>query len=162
MLLPDGTQFPGLSCLTPCRSPGPRFRFLSYWPIAVLIGPDSPLAPCRPACSRTGFADPADVGKSKGVALGDVDADRRLDVVLSPASARAPLSGVACLPHEESVFDPVWRPTEISGPVGSKYNRFALQDLDRDGDLDALTTEQNHREGSASLGVIWHQNPGQD
>lgn len=106
------------------------------------------------------IAYPADVGKSKGVAVGDVDADGRLDIVLSHASARAPLSGIVWLSYEDSVLDPVWRRNEISGPVGSKYDRLELLDLDGDGDLDALTTEENYGEGSAGLGVIWYENPG--
>ena len=108
---------------------------------------------------RHEIAYPANVGKSKGVAVGDVDGDGRLDIVLSHASARAPMSGIVWLSYEQSVFDPVWRRNEISGPVGSKYDRVELLDLDGDGDLDALTTEENYGEGSAGLGVIWYENP---
>ena len=108
---------------------------------------------------RHEIAYPTDVGKSKGVAVGDVDGAGRLDIVLSHASARAPLSGLVWLSYEESVFDSVWFRHEISGPVGSKYDRVELLDLDGDGDLDALTTEENYGEDSAGLGVIWYENP---
>ena len=70
------------------------------------------------------------------------------------------MSGIVWLSYEQSVFDPVWRRNEISGPVGSKYDRLELLDLDGDSDLDALTTEENYGEGSAGLGVIWYENPG--
>ena len=109
---------------------------------------------------RHEIAYPGDVGKSKGVAVGDVDADGRLDIVLSHASARAPLSGIVWLAYEDSVLDPVWRRNEISGPVGSKFDRLELLDVDGDGDLDVLTTEENYGEDSAGLGVIWYENPG--
>jgi hypothetical protein len=43
---------------------------------------------------------------------------------------------------------------EISGPTGVKYDLVALVDLDGDGDLDVITTEEN-----TNLGVIWYENP---
>ena len=109
---------------------------------------------------RHEIAYPADVGKSKGVAVGDVDGDGRLDIVLSHATARAPLSGIVWLSYQDTVFDSVWKRHEVSGPVGSKYDRLELLDLDGDGDLDALTTEENFGEGSIGLGVVWYENPG--
>lgn len=46
---------------------------------------------------------------------------------------------------------------ELSGPVGIKYDRLELVDMDFDGDLDALTCEES--EGGRGLGVIWYANP---
>jgi len=42
----------------------------------------------------------------------------------------------------------------VSGPEGVKYDLVALVDLDGDGDLDVITTEE-----TANLGVIWYENP---
>lgn len=105
------------------------------------------------------IAYPVNVGKSKGAAVGDINGDGRLDIVLSHASASAPLSGMVWLSYEKTVFDEVWHRHEISGPNGSKYDRVELHDFDGDGDLDALTTEENFGEDSIGLGAIWYENP---
>ena len=42
----------------------------------------------------------------------------------------------------------------VSGAQGQKYDRTELVDLDGDGDLDILTTEEVE-----DLGVIWFENP---
>lgn len=47
---------------------------------------------------------------------------------------------------------------EIVDPASRvKFDRIELVDLDRDGDLDALTCEERRR-----LGVVWYENPGDD
>ena len=46
------------------------------------------------------------------------------------------------------------RPRPIAGPEGAKFDRIELVDLDDDGDLDLVTTEE--RDG---LGVVWYENP---
>ncbi len=53
--------------------------------------------------------------------------------------------------------DSQWVVNEVSGPVGIKYDRIELLDLDGDGDLDVLTCEERH-EGKG-LGVFWYENP---
>lgn len=105
------------------------------------------------------IAYPADVGRSKGTAVGDIDGNGRLDIVLSHATANAPLSGMVWLSYKNSVFDSVWQRHEISGPNGSKYDRVELLDVDGDGDLDAMTTEENFGKDSLGLGAIWYENP---
>ena len=99
------------------------------------------------------------MGHSKGVRAGDVNLDGRMDIVLSCASAEAPLSGMVWLEYSSSVFDQEWIAHEISGPDGSKYDRVELIDLDGDGDLDAMTTEENFGPESLGLGAIWYENP---
>ena len=42
----------------------------------------------------------------------------------------------------------------LSGSDGTKHDLVALVDLDGDGDLDAITTEEVN-----NLGVIWYENP---
>ena len=56
-------------------------------------------------------------------------------------------------------FDSTWIDHEISGPVGSKFDRIELIDLDGDGDLDVLTTEENFGPDSLGIGAIWYENP---
>jgi hypothetical protein len=102
---------------------------------------------------------PNNMGHSKGVRAGDVNLDGRMDIVLSCASAEAPLSGMVWLEYSSSVFDQEWIAHEISGPDGSKYDRVELIDLDGDGDLDAMTTEENFGPESLGLGAIWYENP---
>ena len=43
-------------------------------------------------------------------------------------------------------------------PMTAKYDNVAIRDLDRDGDLDVITTEENAGPGSRGLGVIWYEN----
>jgi len=50
-----------------------------------------------------------------------------------------------------------WIYFDISGKKGIKFDRIELLDLDGDGDLDILTTEE--RENNYGLGVIWYENP---
>ena len=47
-----------------------------------------------------------------------------------------------------------WDVYPISGQQGAKYDRLELIDLDGDGDLDVVTTEEN-----TGLGVLWYENP---
>lgn len=55
---------------------------------------------------------------------------------------RRSLKGAPCTAHE------------LSGVDGIKHDLVALLDLDDDGDLDVLTTEE-----VKILGVIWYENP---
>jgi hypothetical protein len=47
-----------------------------------------------------------------------------------------------------------WTAHRLSGPDGIKHDLVALVDLDGDGDLDAMTSEE-----VKDLGVIWYENP---
>jgi hypothetical protein len=105
------------------------------------------------------IAFPPNMGHSKAVKVGDINLDGQLDIVLSCASASDPLSGMVWMEYKDSVFDFEWIDHEISGPAGSKFDRIELIDLDGDGDLDAMTTEENFGPESLGIGAIWYENP---
>jgi hypothetical protein len=98
---------------------------------------------------------PPHTGSAKGIHAADLNRDGRLDLVLSCEGASDGKSGVFWL---EGAGDPAaasnWRPHDISGPEGVKFDLIELVDLDGDGDLDVLTCEETH-----NLGVIWYENP---
>ena len=49
---------------------------------------------------------------------------------------------------------------DISGEEGVKYDFILLKDMDGDGDLDIITSEETAADGSKKgLGVIWYENP---
>ena len=62
--------------------------------------------------------------------------------------------GMAWMSYIFSVNDPLWNTQAISGVRGSKFDLVQLLDLDGDGDLDVITTEEK-----SNLGVMWYENP---
>lgn len=100
---------------------------------------------------------PEQTGTAKAVAVGDVDADGKKDIIFSCENATAPKSGVMWLSRRKGVFDGDWLAHDISGPRGIKYDRMELLDVDNDGDLDVLACEE--REGGKGLGMFWYENP---
>jgi hypothetical protein len=97
--------------------------------------------------TELGF-DNLPIGHAKAVTAADVDLDGGPDLILTCEGAEGPRSGVvwAKLSGNE-VFD-------ISGPEGVKFDLAPAIDLDGDGDLDIITTEE-----AENLGVIWYENP---
>jgi hypothetical protein len=58
------------------------------------------------------------------------------------------------------VFSDSPKVVDISGAPGVKYDLVVLVDMDGDGDLDVLTSEETAEDGSKKgLGVIWYENP---
>lgn len=98
---------------------------------------------------------PENCGTGKGVAIGDINGDGRADIVFTCENAVDSRSGCRWLEAKGGDYDSgVWVDHEISGPVGIKFDRIELIDLDGDGDLDCLTCEERD-----NLGVIWYENP---
>lgn len=99
---------------------------------------------------------PAGVGTGKGVAVTDVDLDGQNDIIFSCENAQKELCGMRWLsrPAGKSATESVWVDHEISGPLGVKFDRLELLDLDGDGDQDVITCEEK-----VNLGVIWYENP---
>jgi VCBS repeat protein len=104
---------------------------------------------------------PGNTGTGKGVAVADIDADGTADLVFSCESASGEKSGLMWLSFEGFPLGNSYKSHEISGPVGTKFDRLEVLDMDGDGDLDVLTCEESHpvdgkRRG---LGVLWYENP---
>lgn len=109
----------------------------------------------------------------KGIACGNIDGDPRLDIVIS-MSGRG--HGVFALMNmDDSLTDQalhlqVIAGTEFNSRKGVKYDNVVLHDLDLDGDLDIITTEENGASGvlgrllpglvTRGLGLVWFENPG--
>jgi hypothetical protein len=106
--------------------------------------------------SETTLPRPSNFGEYQGEAIGDLDGDGLRDVVATASSADNAISGVVWLRA------PNWDRGEISGVPGSKYDNVVLDDIDGDGDLDVVTSEQNgnsNADPSGRLGVVWYENP---
>jgi hypothetical protein len=93
------------------------------------------------------------VGLAKGIAVGDVDQDGKLDIVVTCWTATNK-TGVFWMSYVDSLTSGIWNINEISGIKGSKFDLIQLFDIDGDGDLDVMTTEE-----AEGLGVIWYENP---
>ena len=95
------------------------------------------------------------IGKS--AAIGDMDGDQQLDLVTTYDGAEERL-GVMWSSFNEKLQD--WSHYNVSGTQGNKYDFAYLIDMDRDGDLDILTSEENNNSSTvAGLGVVWYENP---
>jgi hypothetical protein len=98
----------------------------------------------------TPIPQPANVGHYQDVRADDIDLDGDTDLVFSYSHAAGDLSGVVWL----AATADGWERREVSGPPGTKFDNVELTDLDGDGDLDAVTSEQVEQ-----LGVVWYANP---
>jgi len=97
----------------------------------------------------TSIAMPEEAGTAKGVAVGDIDGDGKKDLVFSCESAKGKL-GVMWMKQVEGR----WVGHDISGKEGEKFDLVELIDLDGDGDLDVMTTEERQLNA-----VVWYENP---
>ena len=99
---------------------------------------------------------PENTGTAKAVHAADLDGDGRLDLLFSCESAQAPKHGLMWLSSDGPPRAGAWTAHELSGADGVKHDLIATVDLDGDGDLDAITTEE-----VKNLGVVWYENPHQ-
>jgi hypothetical protein len=97
---------------------------------------------------------PQRLGAPKAAAVGDIDLDGVPDVVVSCSNLSGRRDGVVWLPGAAEPLDEIPEKQGISGAQGEKFDRVELLDLDGDGDLDVLTTEEMQL-----FGVIWYENP---
>jgi hypothetical protein len=107
------------------------------------------------------IAYPSLAGRPKAVSIGDLDLDGRPDLVLSSEQAQNGRRGIVWLRYRESPLRPDWNVFDLSGPDGIKFDMNLLLDVDGDGDLDVINSEENDnaRDGKAGLGVVWYENP---
>ncbi|WP_437206296.1 FG-GAP repeat domain-containing protein [Planctomicrobium sp. SH664] len=93
-------------------------------------------------------------GTAKAVSVGDIDLDGQLDLVISCETAQAPLHGLSWMSYEGSPMSGTWKTHPVGGVDGVKHDLCPLVDLDGDGDLDVITSEE-----VTGLGVVWYENP---
>ena len=104
---------------------------------------------------------PADMGRAKSLSVGDINLDGQPDLVLSTEGAYDQRSGVVWFEYSGSWDSTQWTIHDVSGPEGIKFDLNLLLDLDADGDLDIVNTEEanNASGGKKGLGLIWYENP---
>lgn len=94
----------------------------------------------------------------KGVTCGFVAGDEKIDVVFS---ASGDGHGIFMMsPRADIASGKPWELTHITlHAKGMKYDNLELVDMDRDGDLDIVTTEEGEGVFSSGDGVLWLENP---
>ena len=94
----------------------------------------------------------------KGVACGYVDGDERIDVVFTGSGDG---HGVFMMsPRTDIPSGLSWDLVNLT-PYADymKYDNLRLVDMDADGDLDVVTTEEGEGVYTAGQGVLWLENP---
>jgi hypothetical protein len=109
-----------------------------------------------PAWEERRIAFPSAAGSGKAVRVADIDLDGKLDVVLATADAKK-AHGIVWMSYRNSPLDEIWDVHDLSGMEGIKFDLIQLIDLDGDGDLDVINTEE--ATGGKGLGVVWYENP---
>ena len=90
-------------------------------------------------------------GQLKAVRAADLDLDGALDLFLLFRQSAPPRHGAVWLSRAR---DGRWIEHDASGAEGIKFDDVTFLDVDGDGDLDVITTEEY-----AGLGVFWYENP---
>jgi hypothetical protein len=113
---------------------------------------------------------PSNVSRCTHAQIVDVDQDGVNDVAFSYFNADGnafsdTFSSLVWLRNTGSEASPAWARGEISGTeLGVKYDNVIWYDVDADGDLDAVTSEQSediddNEVIGPGLGVVWYENP---
>jgi hypothetical protein len=113
----------------------------------------TPLPDPRLPWLATPITWPDTFGTGKSVRLADIDLDQSLDIVFACENA-GDRGGVGRLSALDLAGLSLWGADAISGTGGGKFDLIQLLDVDQDGDLDVIATEE-----SAGLGVVWYENP---
>lgn len=102
----------------------------------------------------------------KGVVCGNIDNNANTDLVISASGYGNGIFALMNYNHEAG--DQKLSLKVIADDVhnthkGIKHDNLLLDDLDGDGDLDVITTEENGNTGSyffpRGLGLVWYENP---
>jgi hypothetical protein len=109
---------------------------------------------------------PSGVGQCQHITFANIDNAGTLDVGMTYSHADG-LSGVIWLQNTGTAAAPVWQRREISGSAqgdGIKFDNLVWYDVDHDGDIDAITSEQHEPNPippmqGPGLGVVWYENP---
>ncbi|GAB5450502.1 MAG: hypothetical protein Hals2KO_08300 [Halioglobus sp.] len=94
----------------------------------------------------------------KGVACGYVNADDKIDVVFTGSGHG---HGVFMMsPRTDIASGLAWDTVNLTPHAAyMKYDNLILLDMDADGDLDILTTEEGQGVFTSGQGVLWLENP---
>lgn len=94
----------------------------------------------------------------KGIACGDLNHDGNLELVFTTSGDGHGVFSLAHGGHPDS--NETWTMRKHIGYMnGIKYDNVELIDLDNDGDLDIVTSEEGDNVISLGLGVLWFENP---
>ncbi|MDO6436528.1 VCBS repeat-containing protein [Cyclobacterium sp. 1_MG-2023] len=94
--------------------------------------------------------------RAKSVNIGDINNDGQLDLTATFSQSLGKSGVIAMMSFQTD--NPYF--IDISGKEGVKYDFILLKDMDADGDLDLITSEETAADGSKKgLGVIWYENP---
>jgi hypothetical protein len=91
---------------------------------------------------------PGNSGTAKGIAIGDINRDGTQDLVFTCENAGDKFGLMWFSRNGDR-----WTPHDIGGQIGEKFDQPQLVDLDNDGDLDVITTEERQLNA-----VIWYEN----
>lgn len=100
------------------------------------------------------IAMPANTGGYKAVTIADGDLDGKNDLIITCEGASNGKHGVFRMSSPKWPASADWTFHPISGSDGVKHDLCPLVDLDGDGDLDVMTTEE-----VTKLGIVWYENP---
>jgi hypothetical protein len=166
------------------RNPGPSLLLIMPWPLRQISGGDDevmfldvadldansrldvvvatnrrqliwhgPAGLIENAWAASRIDWPDRFGTGKGVRVADINLDGQMDIVFTCENAGGKI-GVGWLSRQSLGVADYWLARSISGTAGSKFDQAQTLDLDDDGDLDVITTEE-----SSGLGVVWYENP---